>query len=146
MDEGMKDSSDFLKWLRDAALRELQRQQNQPESIGTEIKELSQKRLRQGHPDWDDASVREIAEEMACVYQRLREVCRGRLQQARPDLDDVGVQMRMMLISHPPIQLVESELLRRMHLAQQDRVQQVAVIMADKVLEPTPASTLRLFL
>jgi len=112
----------------------LENGKNQPESVGAEMRELSRKRLRQGHPDWDDASVTEIAEEMAGVYRRLREVCRGRLRQARPDLDDVGVQMHMMLIAHPPIQLVESELLRRMHLAPEERVQQVAVMMADKVL------------
>jgi len=51
--------------------------ENQPESVGAEMRKLSRKGLRQGHPDWDDASVTEIAEEMAVVYRRLREVCRG---------------------------------------------------------------------
>jgi hypothetical protein len=70
---------------------------------------------------------------MADVYRRLPEVCRGRLRRARPDLDEVGVQMHMMLIARPPIQLVESELFRRMYLPPEERVQHVVVMMADKV-------------
>jgi len=134
MDEGMTDSSDFLEWLRDAALRELQRQQNQPESVGAEMRELSRKRLRQGHPDWDDASVTEIAEEMAGVYRRLREVCRGRLRQARTRLRRCRSTDAHDSDCSSPNPIVESELLRRMHLAPEERVQQVAVMMADKVL------------
>jgi hypothetical protein len=41
--------------------------------------------------------------------------------------------MGMMWIAHPPIQLVEEALLQRIHLAREEQVQQVAVIMADKV-------------
>ena len=134
MDEGMKDNNDFVKWLRDAARIELQRKQNQPESIDAEMRELNRQRLRQGHSDWDEATLTEIAEEMARVYRRLLEVCRERLRQARPDLDEVGVQMHVMLIAYPSTQLVERELLRRMHLAPEERVQQVAVMMADNVL------------
>ena len=88
--------------LRAAALRELQRQQDQPEADDAMIRDLSRRQLRQGHPDWDEAVLAEIAEDMAGVYQVLLEVCRSRLRQARPHFDAVEVQMTMMEIAHPP--------------------------------------------
>jgi len=41
-----------------------------------------------------------------------------------------------MLIAGVPVWLVEGELLQRMHLPREERVEQVAVIMVGKVLAP----------
>ena len=134
MDEGMESSNDFLEWLRESARRELQRRQDHPESDEAQMRDMIRRQLRHEHPDWDESALAEIEEDMAGVYRLLPEVCRERLRQARPNLDEVELQMVIMLNARPPNRLVERELLRRMHLASGERVQQVAVMMADKVL------------
>jgi len=137
-DATVEQSNSFLDWLRDAARRELQRQRDHP--VSEEAKQETIKnelnRVRQVYPNLDEAVVHAIAEDEAAVYQLIDEICRRRLQAESPNSDAVEIQMSMMLIAGVPIRLVEGELLQRMHLPREERVEQVAVIMVGKVLAP----------
>jgi len=137
VDKPVENSNPFREWLRNAARKESQRQQEHPKSdeatwAGT--KELSRRRLQQAYPNLDEAAVGEIVENVADVYQVIPAICRRRLQQERSTLDELEVQMVMMLIARPPIQMVESALIQKMHLPAEDRIQQVAAMMVDRIL------------
>ena len=138
VDETREQSNSFLDWLRNAARRELQRQRDHPvsEEATQERIRNNLNRVRKVCPNLDEAVVHEIAEDEAAVYQLIDDICRRRLQQESPKSEAVEIQMNMMLISGVPVWLVEGELLQRMHLPREERVEQVAVIMVGKVLAP----------
>lgn len=90
--------------------------------------------MRDEHPNLDEAAVAEIADNVVGVYKLMDDICRSRLQQERPASDEVEVQMRMMMIARPGRRMLDSELVERMHLPTEERVQQDAAILLDKVL------------
>jgi len=116
----------FLEHLRDAARRELQPQRGHPKSDWRRVRDL--------HPNLDEAAVGEIVENVAGVYQLIDDICRRRLRQEHPKSDDLEVQTMMMTIARPGPRILESALVERMHLPSEERLQQVATIMVDKVL------------
>lgn len=139
MDETVAKSKSFLEQLRDAARTELERQREHPKSDEAEwemIRDPSRRRVRQEYPNLDEAAVGEIADNLVSVYQLMDDICRSRLQQERPESDEVQVRMGLMQIPRPPARMVESALVQRMHLPPEERLQQVAKMMVDKVLPP----------
>lgn len=119
-------ADEIFDQLRDAARRELHRKPQYPESDFT--------RVRDQHPNLDEAAVREMVENVAVVYQRIDDICRRRLQLKHPKKDEVEIQMNMMMIARPGPRMLENELVERLHLPVEERLQQVAAIMVDKVL------------
>ena len=132
-DETAEEKS-MLQVLREEARRRVRQGDPKLDEAAIEIsREWTRMRMRQEHPNLDEAAVGEIVENVERVYQLITDICRRRVQEKHPKLDEVDVEVTMMLIAKPPMQMVESALVQRMHLPAEERMQQVAMIMVDKV-------------
>ena len=92
--------------------------------------------VREVNPKLDEGSFVQIMEEAQDMYKLhlIDGACRRQIRQERPDLDEFGVDELMKWIPFPPMLLVVSALAERMHLSEEERKQQVATMMARKVV------------
>lgn len=136
----------MFQLIRDACRRRVQRELpkldeaavgetvEEKQSMSQLIRDACRRRVQQEHPKLDEAAVEEIVENVQRVYQLIPDACRRRVQQERPELDEAAVDEIMMWIPSPPMRLVESALVQRMHLPEEERMQQVAMMMVSKLL------------
>jgi hypothetical protein len=66
--------------------------------------------------------------------QLIRDAYRRRVREGRPQIDEATMDNIMQWMPIPPTSLVESALADRMHLPEDERMRQVAVLMVVKHL------------
>ena len=127
----------FEQLLRDAARKRLQ--QGHPESgeptplSDTCTRDSCRRRVQQQYPNLQPPALDEIVEDVACVYRSIKRICRSREQRRHPKLDEIGVEVLVMLTSIPPIKMVENALFERIHLCREKRVQEVAIMITERL-------------
>lgn len=131
------EAAEFSQFLRDAARKRLQRQRPDlhESPIGDPLdRDSCRSRLRQDYPNLDEAGVDEMLIDVGRVYQLILGMCRRRVQQNRPNLDELDVEVIIMLTATPPPGLVANSLSQRIHLPREERIQEVAMVMLERVL------------
>jgi hypothetical protein len=107
------------------------------QSIQQLMRDTCRKRLEQEHPEFDEKTVDQIVEEMDRMPQLITDAYRKRLQQRCPRLDEATMDNNIMLaMPMPPARLVESALVERMHLPDEARMQEVAMLIVVRHLLP----------
>src|SRR6266849_1995903 len=112
--------------------------------IGEEMERMPQlmrdarrKRLEQEHPEFNEKTVDQIVEEMERMPQLITDAYRERLKQRSPRLDEATMDNKIMLfMPMHPARLVESALAERMHLPEEARMQEVAMLIVVRHLLP----------
>ena len=119
------------QFIRDSSRRQRQLEHEHPK-FDEETRRISRdarrKRLEQEHPKLDEKTVDQIVEDMERMPQLLRDAYRKRLQQRCPRLDEATLDINTFLMPMPPQQLVERALIERMHLPEEVRMQEVAML------------------
>jgi len=100
------------------------------QSIQQLMRDTCRKRLEQEHPEFDEKTVNQIVEEMDRMPQLIRDTYRKRVQLGRPQLDEATLDNIMLMMPMPPTWLVERALTERMHLPEEVRMQEVAMLMS----------------
>ena len=131
------EAAEFSQFLRDAARKRLQQQRPDlhESPVGEALdRESCRNRLRHDHPNIDEAGVDEMIIDMERVYRLIPGMCRRRVQQNRPNLDELDVEAVIMLTATPPPGVVANSLIQGIHLPREERIQEVAMMMVEKIL------------
>jgi len=126
----------MFQLIRDACRRLVQREHPKLDEGAVDhlIRDACRRRVQQEHPKLDEAAVDEIVESVRRVYQLIPDACRRRVQQKHPELEEAAVDEILIQIPMPPMRLVESAVVQRMHLPEEERMQQVTTMMVPKLL------------
>lgn len=131
------EAAEFSQFLRDAARKRLQQQRPDlhESPVGEALdRESCRNRLRHDHPNIDEAGVDEMIIDVDRVYGLIPGMCRRRVQQNRPNLDELDVEAVIMLTATPPPGVVANSLIQGIHLPREERIQEVAMMMVEKIL------------
>ncbi len=118
-------------------IRRYRRESKHTAAPAAHERDTCRKRLEQEHPEFNEKTVDQIVEEMERMPQLITDAYRERLKQRSPRLDEATMDNNIMLfMPMPPARLVESALAERMHLPEEARMQEVAMLIVVRHLLP----------